>query len=252
MAGLTSQEITRIVNRYVGVNGGYLGDFSYQSHSDFYSEYCDLDIDPYTYEGTTRVRFITILKSSAPDVQAKIVRGVLARFPVGASMKPSTRNQELYDELLAAAQRVEGQGSIATPNLQITSEVVLRAIGDVETLLKGQSAVSGVDRVHTALHGYLRAVCEKNKIPFNNEDSMAKLFRQIRVNHPAFQDLGPRPEDMERVLQSMASIMDALNPIRNKASVAHPNEELLQNAEAMLVINAARTLLHYLDAKLGA
>jgi hypothetical protein len=43
--------------------------------------------------------------------------------------------------------------------------------------------------------------------------------------------------------------MDALQPIRNNASVAHPNEALLDAPEAMLVVNTARTLLHYLDAK---
>jgi hypothetical protein len=44
--------------------------------------------------------------------------------------------------------------------------------------------------------------------------------------------------------------MDALNPARNRGSVAHPNEELLDNDEAMLFINAARTVLQYLDVKL--
>jgi hypothetical protein len=43
--------------------------------------------------------------------------------------------------------------------------------------------------------------------------------------------------------------MDALNPIRNTASVAHPNADLLKKDEAMLVVNSARTLLHYLNAK---
>lgn len=51
---LTRGEIQRIVNRYIGVEGGYLDDFSYASHAAFYPEYCDLDIDPYEYEGTTR------------------------------------------------------------------------------------------------------------------------------------------------------------------------------------------------------
>jgi hypothetical protein len=37
--------------------------------------------------------------------------------------------------------------------------------------------------------------------------------------------------------------MDALNPVRNRATVAHPNAELLEKEEAMLVINVARTLL---------
>jgi hypothetical protein len=48
----------------------------------------------------------------------------------------------------------------------------------------------------------------------------------------------------------MATIVDALNPLRNKASLAHPTEELLADAEAMLVINAVRTLVHYLEKKM--
>jgi hypothetical protein len=80
---------------------------------------------------------------------------------------------------------------------------------------------------------------------------MTRLFKLIRQDHPALQNLGARSQDIERVLQSFASIMDALNPIRNTASIAHPNTDLLEKDEAMLVINAARTMLHYLDAKLG-
>jgi hypothetical protein len=43
--------------------------------------------------------------------------------------------------------------------------------------------------------------------------------------------------------------VDALNPLRNKASVAHANPVLLPEPEAMLVINAARSILHYVDEK---
>jgi len=51
------------------------------------------------------------------------------------------------------------------------------------------------------------------------------------------------------VLGSMASILDALNPVRNNASVAHPNEELVGDSEAVLVINTVRTMLSYLESK---
>jgi len=43
-----------------------------------------------------------------------------------------------------------------------------------------------------------------------------------------------------------------MNPIRNEASVAHPNKDLLDPPEAALVSNTARTILHYLDKKLSA
>jgi hypothetical protein len=36
--GLTRPEIMRLVNRYIGVSAGYLGDFSYGSHSEFYAD----------------------------------------------------------------------------------------------------------------------------------------------------------------------------------------------------------------------
>ena len=50
----------KVVNRYIGVAGGYIGDFSYRTHAEFYPEYCDLAIDPNNYAGTTRERFIEI------------------------------------------------------------------------------------------------------------------------------------------------------------------------------------------------
>lgn len=33
--GAPSQQIQIVVNRYIGVTGGYLGDFSYRTHTDF-------------------------------------------------------------------------------------------------------------------------------------------------------------------------------------------------------------------------
>lgn len=65
------------------------------------------------------------------------------------------------------------------------------------------------------------------------------------------QNLGPRSADIERVLNSFANVLDALNPVRNQTSVAHPNAVLMGEAEAKLVINAARTILGYLDEKLA-
>ena len=92
---LTKFEINKLVHRYIGVNSGYLGDFSYRTHFEFYLE-IDLDIDPNDYEGTTRERFIKILSESAQDVQARILEGILSRYPVGSS---EIRTQERHDEI---------------------------------------------------------------------------------------------------------------------------------------------------------
>ena len=252
MSGLTNQEIMIIVNRYIGVSGGYLGDFTYRTHSEFYPEYCNLDRDVYKMDGTTRDKFIEILKKSSISDQAKIIRGVLEKFPLETQIKPSTRTKELFDELTGIAERIEHLSSVPTPELIITTDVVERAIKDAETLLNTTGAVSGVDRIHTALHGYLLAVCDKQGIICDQDDSMTKIFKNIRKNHPAFANIGIRSQDVDRILNSFASVLDALNPIRNIASVAHPNEELIGKDEATLVINVARTLLHYLNSKISS
>ncbi len=246
---LSRTEIARLVNQYIGVSSGYLGDFSYPTHAAFYPEYCDLDINPYEYEGTTRERFITILSSLPPRDQAAIVRGVINRFPVGEG--PATRTAEARKEFLQIIQRLESGTPVPSEVPSISSGVVSRAITDADLLLRSSGATSGVDRIHTALHGYLIAACRDAGITPAADASTTALLKALRSSHPKLADLGPRAQDIERVLNSCASILDAMNTMRNRASVAHPNYELLGQEEAMLVINVGRTLISYLDSKLS-
>lgn len=141
--------------------------------------------------------------------------------------------------------------SVAQPNLRITSSVVEHALNDAEALIRQRGAVSGIDRVHTAFHGYLRAICEEAGLLPKGDPSITELFKVVRQKHPSL--LVPRPgaKEIDDVLNPMATIVNALNPLRNRRSAAHPNEDLLEEPEAMLVINAVRTLLHYLNSRVG-
>lgn len=243
--GLKQAEISKLVYKYIGVSGGYLGNSSYRSHHEFYIE-LDLDIDPYKYDGTTRERFIKVLSESPPQVQARILEGVLARFPVGNS---ELRTAERAAEIRGWITRLRSGPHVEQPALRITSEVVERALLDAQELLRATGATSGVDRLHTALHGYLREVCGSADLTTAEDAPLTELFKQVRGAHPAFRDLGPRSEEILRVLRALATILDSFNPLRNKASVAHPNPALLPEPEAMLVINVARSILHYVDEK---
>lgn len=248
---LTNAEISRVVNRYIGVSGGYLGvpdRFTYRTHAEFYPEYCDLSIDPDTIEGTTRERFIAILSSLPPRDQAKVLLGVIERFP--PDQGPDTR-QVAHAGLLKLIERLESAPLVAGTTPHITSEVVMRALTDAENLIQTSGPTSAVDRVHTMLHGYLQAVCDGEGIAYKRGDSTVALFKKLRSGHPKLADLGPRAQDVEKVLNSCANILDAFLPVRNQASVAHPNQELLGDAEAQLVINVGRSLLHYVDSKLS-
>lgn len=140
--------------------------------------------------------------------------------------------------------------SIADPEPTITSSLVRRTLDDAERFVRMGRAVSGVDRVHTALVGYLRIACQQIDIFFDENDRQSALLKKLIAEHPNFQ-LHSHVDHIVKILRSMGAILDALDPIRNRASVAHANENLLEESEALLVINIARTIIHYVDARLN-
>ncbi|HEX8411818.1 MAG TPA: abortive infection family protein [Thermoanaerobaculia bacterium] len=251
MNGLTKAEIARVINDYIGVDGGYLQDFSYTKLDEFYPYYCDLDVEPQKLypDTTTRRRFQAILETADAPIQARILRGLLAYLP--PSEQSARRTAKRAAEIQALADRIERGPSVKAVTPANTSDVVLRAISDAEALLAKNGATSAVDRIHTALHGHLRALCEQEEISFTSDPTMLQLLKLLRQQHPALQNLGTRVQEISTVLNSAGAILDALNPVRNKASVAHPNPDLLEHDEAVLVIDIARSLMRYLDSKLG-
>jgi hypothetical protein len=251
MTGLTKSEILRIANQYIGVSDGYLGDLQGRTHVDFYLEYCGLDIDLNAFEGTNREKFVQILRSQSPANQAKILRGVLQRFPLNASSAPPTRTEDLHTELNRIAKRLENHPVVSTPTLESASEALDRAIADMELLVIENGAISGIDRVHTAIHGYLRIVCDEAGIQYGRDDSLVKLLKRLENEHIAFKEIGIHGSEIRRVLNACGTILDALNSMRNNASLAHPNQKLLGSDEAVLALNVSKTLLQYLIAKLG-
>lgn len=248
MQRLSNPEIFTVVNRYIGVSGGYLGDFSYRTHAEFYLEFCDVDANPYEMEGTTRERFLAILQQSEPASQAKILRGVLRKYPVGTSdLRTTERAAEIEDMI----RRLEAGCGVPGLMPAVTSEIVTKAIDDAEALLRSNGATSGIDRMHTAFHGFLRVLCERAGIAFGSDPSVTALYKLLRERHPGLRDVGPHGEDIDRILNSFASAVDSLNTLRNRASIAHPNPQLLAREEAYLYVNAVRTLMAYIDTKIA-
>lgn len=132
---------------------------------------------------------------------------------------------------------------VDTPELKSTSDAVELALENLNTLLQHsrQGPASAVDRIHTALHAHLIYLCEKaGQTPGENME-LAPLFSLLRKGQPAFQS--------DTVFRGLAKVVHALSPVRNSNSLAHPTDHLLEEPEAMLVLNAGRTLLRYLDSR---
>lgn len=249
---LSKFEIIRVVDGYIGVSGGYLGNFSYRTHQVFYPKYCGLDIDPNAYSGTTKERFIQILSTSDAPTQAKILRGVLEYFPADSGFRIKER-QKYKPEIEEMIRRLEGESLpvVSNPSLTITSDVVERAIADAQALIESTGATSAVDRVHTLLHGYLKEVCRQSGIVIGEDANITAIFRELRMNHPRFQSAVNTSRNIDRLIRSLGGILDVFNPIRNRESMSHPNEALLEEPEAILFINVARSILQYINTRIS-
>jgi hypothetical protein len=142
---------------------------------------------------------------------------------------------------------------VAPPAPKNTSSAVQEALADAGQMVAQGRPVSAVDRAHTSLHGYLKQLCSDAKLSLPSQDpSIVELIKTLLKQHPKFQVAAPQWDEAEKIARGFASILDAFNPIRNRGSLAHANESLLDEAEAMLMINASRTILHYMHHKVEA
>lgn len=144
--------------------------------------------------------------------------------------------------------------AVASERLEVNSAAVRLAMADAERVLKqGSPAILAVDRVHSALHGYLGEVCAAAGLQnLGANPTVGALWKQLRTEHPAFTCVGPHAEQVDKLMKAAAAGVDALGNLRNHGSIAHANANLLDEAEAYLAINFTRSILNYVTRRIAS
>lgn len=143
------------------------------------------------------------------------------------------------------------RGAVVVDGLIANSKTVYLELKDAETLIAKHGPESAVDRAHTALHGYLKALCNRKGLAPSPTASVPDLIGQLRKEVREPKNAVAHDELDKRLLGSISTALECINTIRNRGTLAHPNEMLLEGPEAMLFINCSRSVLAYLDAKLA-
>jgi hypothetical protein len=94
---------------------------------------------------------------------------------------------------IITAKITEDSGLVAPPDPPITLEVVDRALRDAEILLAQAGPVSAVDRVHTALHGYLLDQCRRAGTTDGIGDPNSSRQFGLIQRHPVFTQANAGP-----------------------------------------------------------
>lgn len=251
---MTRQEIYQLVNDYIGVSGGYLGDFSYPTHAEFYPYYCNLDIDPGEIEGTTRERFISILENASPVEQAKIIRGTFLKYPVESFPENEQEyKQSLYERFQSIIERLES--STASPSDAIVSATIERYdskyVGEVwyrALNRRSEDPEAAITAARTLLESTCKHILDDLNVEYENTHDLPKLYRMTAEQL----DLAPSQHTeqvFKQILGGCHSVVGGLAAVRNRLSDAHgkgrrPVKPAPRHAE--LAVNLAGSMATFL------
>lgn len=126
------------------------------------------------------------------------------------------------------------------------TDVVSKAIEDAEIFIREGKYDSAFDRVHTAFHGYLRKKLDILNEPYVESDALNQLYNKLHTyvgTHIATDQSGI----IKTTLRSASGIISSINDLRNRNSLAHPNNSIITSRDAELCIKIVKDLTDYIE-----
>jgi len=210
------------------------------------------ELEQYLYD---HPRFIRSLNWADPDAKGNCFDAteyLYSKNPVElyAYLKNNSRiiqfiKKEIPD-VLSEIMEEEDIESIDVEEIANLNQILREAIDDAEILIENGKPANAYDRIYTALHGVLKQKCEEQDIQIGDRDTVTSILSKIR-KHLHGVEPADKTTETAKILASISKIIDILNEMRNKKSLAHPNKTLLENDEAIFVINISKAIMRYVN-----
>ena len=126
------------------------------------------------------------------------------------------------------------------------TDVIAKAISDAEQFMKDGNYSSALDRVHTAFHGYLRKKLDDVHEQYEESDTLNQLYNKLHT-YIAANMHGDVAVLIKTTMRSASGIVSALNDLRNRHSISHPNPNLISDREAKICISIVKSLSDYIE-----
>jgi len=126
------------------------------------------------------------------------------------------------------------------------TDAISKAIEDAESFMRDGKYDSAFDRVHTAFHGYLRKKLDDLGESYEESDTLNQLYNKLHTYvsaHIATDQSGL----IKTTLRSASGVINSINELRNRHSLAHPNDSIITVREAELCIRLVKELSDYIE-----
>jgi Abortive infection C-terminus len=244
MATFTPVE-KRILEEYLQMGGGYVLDFSNRRFQEFVFDSVRLNIDDEAVGGfgSKAVRLRYFWRRQPNHIVGKLIRE-LVDYRRGTYREP---REDLAQKCHVIAESLLQSAAVKDADvllvLGLERQDFDRLTTGVLDCINRNDPEAGLDRLHTFTIAFVRALCEKHRIPFDRKEPLHTIFGKYLKK---LKELNRIETSMtERILKSSISVLDAFNDVRNNWSLAHDND-LLNRHESLLILNNVTSLICFL------
>jgi len=246
LSNLSRQE-RRKLERALGMASGYVLDFSNRTFEEFILDHTGKDIFDEKYNlnsGSKANRMRAFWDIESNHTLAVLFAALIEEWE---EWKSPQDPQNPPQDFLKITQRLKTSAPVPdidaiAPNSQDQDFEALAK--EVRDSIDRNQPVAGLDRLHTFLVKYFRALCNKHEIPNDKKNPLHGLVGQY-VKTLCEKNL-IRSDMGERILKSSISNFEAFNHVRNNQSLAHDNQ-FISHAEAILIFGHVTSSIRFIE-----
>lgn len=251
MSDLTTIEKYKL-ERLFEMGSGYVLDFTNRTFEEFIQENTGIEIydEKYNYaSGSKANRLREFWRLEDNYVAGKLIEILLNYWHTLKAIRNeeiTSGEQSLFDECNKTAYRL--MQSSATEYLDAIEPysdergVTLLEKSIRESLGANEPEVA-LDRLHTFVVKYVRHICDKHGIEYDQKRPLHGLYGQyvkyLRKGRLIDSDM------TARILKSFISLLEEFNHVRNKRSLAHDNP-ILNYRESELIVSGVMLVMKFL------
>lgn len=246
MADLRANEMKFLV-RSLGMEDGYVLDFTDRTFSEFFSLELRVDIDAEKYhgQGSSKARRLKAFLLQEPDeLVARALRALCNyRADIQGLDATAAETAAAHQRTLEIVERLTGTGPLLAGAIERFTDnaTIDELVAAIERDIQANKPHVALDRLHTycmkKLAHLLRVRGEEvdEKTPLNaRAGRYFNPMRQAKV----------RPITA-KIMRNTVETFELFNDVRNNASLAHDNE-LVDPAEAKFIFESVLALMRYL------
>lgn len=241
------------LEKLLGMDSGYVLEFSNNSFQAFVAENSNLDIYDSKYEyqsGSKANRLRAFFNKESPSTVSKLIEGLLEYWKANKltnNIEITVAEQKLYDECLKISKRLKNTNVIIDidalrPNYD-SKDFHLLAKSIKESVDKNEPELA-LDRLHTFTVKYVRELCNRHLISFDKDTPLHSLYggyvKYLQKNKLIESKM------TYKILKSSIDIFEAFNDVRNYHSFAHDNP-VLNHTEGILIFNNISNIFRFIN-----